>query len=99
LHPDVEGPAEEPDAPYTITFTERQYIFEEGASEGPRWTTSLMYIFHEKQDRITLCEKIFGKTLVMVAGSNKVTYDGREISHNLLPQLRWTKCGAERYRA
>jgi hypothetical protein len=81
LHPDVEGPSEEPDKLYIITFIDRQYISEEGASEGPRWTTSLMYIFHEKQDRITLCEKIFGKTLVMAAGSNKVAYDGREISH------------------
>ena len=81
LHPDVEGPTEEPVAPYTITFTERQYISVEGASEGPRWTTSLMYIFHEKQDQITLCEMIFGKTLLMSAGSNIINYDGREISH------------------
>ena len=81
LHPDVEGPTEEPDAPYTITFTERQYISAEGASEGPRWTTSLMYIFHEKQDHITLSEMIFGKTLLMSAGSDKVIYDAREISH------------------
>ena len=81
LHPDVEGPTEEPDAPYTITFTERQYISAEGASEGPRWTTSLMYIFHEKQDQITLCEMIFSKTLLMSAGSDKINYDGREMSH------------------
>jgi hypothetical protein len=80
LHPDVEGPMEEPRAPYTITFTKRQYIYEEGASEGPRWTDSLRYIFQEEQDRITLCKKIFGKNLVMTAGSNKVTYDGWEIS-------------------
>ena len=81
LHPDVEGPIEEPDAPYTITFTERQYISVEGASEGPRWTTSLMYIFHEKQDHITLCEMIFGKNLLMCAGSDKIDYAGREIAH------------------
>ena len=81
LHPDVEGPTEEPDAPYTITFTERQYILAEGTSEGPRWTTSLVYIFHEKQDQITLREMIFGKTLLMSAGSNKVCYDGQEIAH------------------
>ena len=81
LHPDVEGPTEEPDAPYTITFTERQYISAEGASEEPRWTTSLMYIFHEKHDHITLSEMIFGKTLLMSAGSDKVIYDAREISH------------------
>ena len=81
LHPDVEGPTEEPDAPYTITFTKRQYISAEGASGGPRWTTSLMYIFHEKQDQITLCEMIFGKSLLMIAGSDRINYDGREISH------------------
>ena len=81
LHPDVEGPTEEPNAPYTITFTERQYVSAEGAPEGPRWTNSLMYIFHEKRDQITLCEKIFGKTMVTSVGSNKVTYDGQEISH------------------
>ena len=81
LHPDVEGPTEEPDAPYTITFTERQYISVEGASEGPRWTTSLMYIFREKEDQITLCETIFGKNLLMCAGSDKIVYDGREIAH------------------
>lgn len=81
LHPDVEGPTEEPDAPYTITFTERQYILAEGTSEGPRWTTSLVYIFHEKQDQITLREMIFGKKLLMSAGSNKVYYDGQEIAH------------------
>ena len=80
LHPDVEGPTEEPDAPYTITFTKRQYISAEGASGGPRWTTSLMYIFHEKKDQITLCEMIFGKTLLMIAGSDRINYDGREIS-------------------
>ena len=81
LHPDVEGPTEEPDAPYTITFTERQYISAEGASEGPRWTTSLMYICHEKRDQILLCEMIFGKTLLMIAGSDKIKYDGQEVSH------------------
>ena len=81
LHPDVEGPTEEPDAPYTITFTECQYISVETASEGPRRTTSLMYIFQEKQDQITLSEMIFAKTLVMSAGSDKINYDGREISH------------------
>lgn len=81
LHPDVEGPTEEPHAPYTITFTERQYISEEDPSKSPRWTTSLMYIFYEKQDRILLCEKIFGKTLIMTAGSNKITYGRQELSH------------------
>ena len=81
LHPDVEGPSEEPDAPHAITFTERQFISAEGASEGPRWTTSLMYIFYEKQDQITLCEMIFGKTLLMSAGTDKISYNGREISH------------------
>ena len=81
LHPDVEGPTEEPDAPYTITFTERQYISAEGVSEGPQWTTSLMYIFYEKQDQITLSEMIFGRTLLMSAGSDKIDYNGREIAH------------------
>lgn len=81
LHPDVEGPTEEPDAPYTITFKERQYISIENVSEGPRWMTSLMYIFHETQDRITLCKMIFGKTLIMSAGSDIIIYDGQEISH------------------
>ena len=81
LHPDVEGPTEEPDAPYTITFTERQSISAEGVSEGPQWTTSLMYIFYEKQDQITLCEMIYGKTLLMSAGTDKIDYNGREIAH------------------
>ena len=40
-----------------------------------------MYIFDEKQDQITLGEMILGKTLVMSAGSNKIRYNGQEISH------------------
>ena len=76
----MEGPTEEPDAPYTITFTERQYISAEGASERPRWTISLMYIFHEKQDQITLCEMVFGRNLLMSAGSDRINYDGQKIS-------------------
>jgi hypothetical protein len=80
LHPSVEG-CEEPDAPYTITFTERQYIVVEDAHEGPRWTTSLMYIFDQQQGRTTLCEHIFGKTLLMSAGSNKITVKGKDVSH------------------
>lgn len=81
LHPDVEGPIEEPAAPYTITFKERQYIFTEHASEGARWMTSLMYIFHESQDRIKFCQMIFAKTLLMSAGSDTINHDGQEISH------------------
>lgn len=77
LHPDVEGPTLEPDAPYVITFTERQYIYEQGS---PQWTTSLRYIFQEKHDRHILCEKIFGKRLVVIVGTNKLSYNGH-ISH------------------
>ena len=36
LHPDVEGPTGEPDAPYTITFKERQYLSLEDASGQAR---------------------------------------------------------------
>ena len=80
LHPDVEGPTEEPDAPYTITFKERQYLSSGYASGQARWTISLMYIFHENEDRITLCEMIFGKSLLITAGSDRINYDGQEIS-------------------
>ena len=40
-----------------------------------------MYIFHENENRITLCEMTFGKTLLMTAGSDRINYDGQEISH------------------
>ena len=40
-----------------------------------------MYIFFEKQDQLTMCERIFAKTLVMTAGSNKIVLNGQEISH------------------
>ena len=81
LHPNIEGPEEEPDAPYTVTFTDQQNIYEEGVREGQRrWTTSLKYIFHEKQDQITFCTNLFGKRLIATAGTNKITYNGRDVS-------------------
>ena len=82
LHPDVEGLEMEPDAPYTISFTERQSIYEEGAREGQQQRTApLKYILYEKQDQATLCTTLFGKTLIATVGTNKITYSGREVSH------------------
>lgn len=78
LYPDVEGPAEEPNAPYTITFKERQYI---SLSQGQCWTNSLTYISDNIQDRITLSEKIFGKTLLMSVGAERITVDNQEVSY------------------
>lgn len=80
IHPDVEGPKED-NIPYSITFTQRQYICVDGAPEGPRWTTSLTYIFQNKLDRATLCETIFGKTLRVSSGIDKIIFDGQEVSH------------------
>ncbi|KAL9105809.1 MAG: hypothetical protein Q9227_009065 [Pyrenula ochraceoflavens] len=81
LHPDVEGPMSVANTPYTVTFTSPQYVSIEGASERPRWTTSLEYIFSNKQDQIQLCEKIFNKSLLLTAGTNKIVLDGQETSH------------------
>ena len=81
LHPIVEGPAERPSAPYTITFMDPQKIIENGAVKRHRWTTTLMYVFFGEHDRNTMCEAIFGKSLVMTAGSNKIVLNGRELSH------------------
>lgn len=81
LHPNVEGPIEEPENPYTITFKGPQYIHSEKTAETPQETTSLTYIFEQKQDQITLCKYIFGKSLLMISGCNKITVNGQEVSH------------------
>ena len=81
LHPIVEGLAERPSAPYTITFMDPQQIIENSAIKPHRWITTLMYVFFEEHDRNTICEAIFGKSLIMTTGSNKMTLNGRELSH------------------
>lgn len=78
LYPDVEGPTEEPDAPYTITFKEPQYI---SFPKSQCRAESLVYIFDDHQDRIILCEKIFGKRLLTSVGADKIILDGQEVSH------------------
>ena len=95
LHPVVEGLEGEPDEPYAITFKERQCIFE-GAAEAPRWTASIKYILDRKEDQTTLCQTIFGKRLVAMAGSNKIVYDGREVSH-MSAVILWYDRGLKRY--
>lgn len=72
LHPDVEGPNYQKDAPYTITFTTPQLFEEEGGQSSPTGSTSLKYIFSTKEDRDILQSLIFGKVLLFSAGINKV---------------------------
>ena len=79
LHPDVEGPSLEPNAPYTITFTSPQSVLSEGV-EVPRKTSGLTYIFSDKTDRIRLCEHITGKRLLAHIGCNRIIYDGKQVA-------------------
>lgn len=81
LHPSVEGPDREPHEPYKITFERPQYISEEGTSEDPHWTPSLTYVLFDESDRDRLCEKIFGKTLLSLAGSNEISLKNKRVSH------------------
>jgi hypothetical protein len=72
LHPDVEGPNNERDPPYTITFTVPQQFEEEGMPSSPTRSTKLKYILSNKEDRNVLQSLIFGKALLFSAGINKV---------------------------
>jgi hypothetical protein len=72
LHPNVEGPSKEKDAPYTITFTDPQHFEEEGVASGSTRSKNLKYIFSTEQDRHILQSLIFGKLLLFSAGINKV---------------------------
>ncbi|KAL9062913.1 MAG: hypothetical protein Q9157_008541, partial [Trypethelium eluteriae] len=81
LHPDVEGPTEEPAAPYTLTFTTPQYTFLSSSSQSPHWSSSLLYIFTSPSDRRLVCSRLFGKRLLLIAGCNKIVYAGQELAH------------------
>lgn len=81
LHPDYEGPEEEPAAPYKISFKDPQYIVEERDPEGARQSTLLTYIFTSKEARDTVSEKIFGKTLLVTSGTNRISYKGDLYCH------------------
>jgi hypothetical protein len=72
LHPDVEGPGNEKDAPYTITFAVPQLFEEEGVASSPTRPTNLKYIFSSKEDRTVLQSLIFGKALIFSTGIKKV---------------------------
>lgn len=72
LHPDVEGPDHQKDAPYTITFAAPQQFEEEGGQSSPTGSTSLKYIFSTQADRDILQSLIFGKVLLFSAGISKV---------------------------
>ena len=81
LHPDLEGSENEPTAPYSLSFKERQYVSEEGAADGLRWSTTLKYIFANEDGRNTLSEKIFGKTRITTVGANRINVNGTIYSH------------------
>ena len=81
LHPSVEGPEVEKDAPYTITFTVPQYFEEEGLASSPTSSTELKYIFAAKDDRDFLQSLIFGKFLRLSAGIKKVVTSGSTSNH------------------
>jgi hypothetical protein len=78
LHPDVEGPSKERDAPYTITFTVAQNFEEEGVPSSPTSSTMLKYILSNKEDRDILQSFIFGKALLFSAGIYKVVATGQK---------------------
>jgi hypothetical protein len=73
LHPSVEGP-EERCAPYAFSFRENQFVAEEGSSDGGKWITGLRYAFEQQADRDFVREKIFGKTLLVSAGTEKISF-------------------------
>ena len=76
LHPVVEGPEAERNAPYTITFTAPQHFEEEGVALSPTRSTNLKYIFSHKEDRDLLQTLIFGKLLLFTAGIKTVVTVG-----------------------
>ena len=76
LHPVVEGPDAERNAPYTITFTAPQHFEEEGVTLLPTRSTNLKYIFSHKEDRDLLQTLIFGKLLIFTAGIKTVVTTG-----------------------
>lgn len=78
LHPDVEGPRNERDAPYTITFSVAQNFEEEGVPSSPTSSTMLKYILSDEEDRDILQSLIFGKALLFSAGINTVVTRGQK---------------------
>jgi hypothetical protein len=78
LHPDVEGPSKERNAPYTITFTVAQNFEEEGVPSSPSSSTMLKYILSDEKDRDILQSLIFGKALLFSAGINTVVTSGQK---------------------
>jgi hypothetical protein len=78
LHPDVEGPDNERDAPYTIAFTVAQNFKEEGVPSSPTSPKTLKYIFSDENDRDILQSLIFGKALLFSAGINTVVTKGQK---------------------
>ena len=78
LHPDVEGPRRERDAPYTITFTADQDFVEEGVPSSPTSSTKPKYILSDKKHRDILQSLIFGKALLFSTGINTVVTTGQK---------------------
>ena len=78
LHPGVEGPEKERDAPYTITFTAAQDFVEEGVPSSPTSSTMLKYILSDMKHRDILQSLIFGKALLFSAGINTVVTTGQK---------------------
>ena len=78
LHPDVEGPSNERNAPYTITFAVAQNFEEEGVPSSPTSSTMLKYILSDEKDRDILQSLIFGKALLFSAGIDKVVTIGQK---------------------
>jgi hypothetical protein len=78
LHPDVEGPGKERNAPYTITFTAAQNFEEEGVPSSPTNSTMLQYILSDEKDRDILQSLIFGKALLFSAGIKTVVTMGQK---------------------
>ena len=81
LHPSAEESDDEVKEPPVITFSEPQKICKEECSEETIQTTSLKYTFSKKSDRLQMCEMLFGKTIAMIAGANRIQCDGRELAH------------------
>jgi hypothetical protein len=78
LHPDVEGPGRERNAPCTITFTVSRDFEEEGVPSSPKGSTMLKYILSDEKHRDILQSLIFGKALLFSAGINKVITTGQK---------------------
>jgi hypothetical protein len=78
LHPSVEGPGRERDAPYAITFTVAQNFVEEGVPSSPTSSVVLKYILSDEKDRDILQSLIFGKALLFSAGIDSVVTTGQK---------------------